>query len=328
MLVLVTGGAGYIGSHTLRLLREHGYDTIAIDTLEYGRRAALGPTPLIEGDLRDTRLLGRLFAERPIDAVIHFAAYKAVGESMQQPGRYFQNNVGGTLALLEAMQRAGVGRIVFSSTAAVYGMPDELPVRETSPLRPANPYGASKLMAEQILRWFDACHGLRSICLRYFNVVGAAPDASIGEDPARAPNLVPVVLKAALGQLPCVEVFGTDYPTPDGTAIRDYIHVQDLADAHIRALQYLARHDRSATFNLGTGQGASVQQVLDLARQITGADIPVRYTDRRPGDPAAVWADNTLAMAELGWQPHHSLADMIASAWAWFQAYSASQHTA
>lgn len=317
MNVLVTGGAGYIGSHTVRMLREQGYGVIVLDSMEFGHRAAIGDVPLIEGAIQDARLLDQIFAEHSIGAVVHFAAYKSVAESMAEPQRYFLNNVHGTLTLLESMRRAQVRQIVFSSTAAVYGTPAQLPITEASEPRPENPYGESKRMVEQMLKWYDACHGLRSVCLRYFNVAGAALDASIGEDPARALNLIPLVMKAALGQTAGVQVYGTDYPTPDGTAIRDYIHVLDLAGAHLKALEYLRRHDRSAIFNLGTGRGESVQAVIDMARRVSGATIPVTYAARRPGDPAAIWANSSAAQAQLGWRPEHDLESMVRSAWRW-----------
>ena len=317
MHVLVTGGAGYIGSHTVRLLREAGYTVVVLDSMEFGYRAAIGDTPLVEGNTNDEALLDRLFAEHPVDAVVHFAAYKAPGESMEQPARYFENNVCGTLSLLRAMQRAGIRYFVFSSTCAVYGTPDVLPVSETNALHPESPYGESKLMVEQMLKWFDVCHSMRYVSLRYFNAAGAAPDASIGEDPSRTLNLIPLVMKAATGKTPAVQVFGTDYPTTDGTAIRDYIHVLDLADAHIKALEYLKAHDRSEIFNLGTGQGSSVQEVIDTARRISGVDIPVEYTGRRPGDPVAVWADNTKARTQMGWQPRYGLEEIVGTAWHW-----------
>lgn len=317
MKVLVTGGAGYIGSHTVRLLRERGYEVVVLDSLEYGHRAAVGDTPLIQGDTADEALLRRLFHEQGTQAVIHFAAYKAAGESMEQPGRYFANNVCGSLGLLRAMQAANVRLIVFSSSCAVYGTPAHLPVGEDHPLHPESPYGESKRMVEQMLHWFDLCHGLRYASLRYFNAAGAWPDASMGEDWRMTLNLIPLVMKAALGVIPRVQVFGTDYPTPDGTAIRDYIHVVDLADAHIRALEYLAREDRSAIFNLGTGQGSSVQEVIDMARRVSGVDIPVEYTARRKGDPVAIYADNRKARQVLGWQPQYGLEEIIRHAWQW-----------
>lgn len=317
MAVLVTGGAGYIGSHTVRLLRERGYDVVVLDSMEYGHRAAVGDTALVEGDIGDEALLGRVFAEHNVDSVVHFAAYKAPGESMEQPERYFQNNVCGTLGLLRAMQRAGVKYFVFSSTCAVYGTPKTLPVSETNALHPESPYGESKLMVEQMLKWFDVCHGLRFASLRYFNAAGAALDAQIGEDWSMTLNLVPLVMKAALGRAPVLKVFGTDYPTPDGTAIRDYIHVMDLADAHIKALEYLKANEQSHIFNLGTGKGSSVQEVVDTARRISGVELPIEYAQRRPGDPVAIYADNRKARELLGWKPQYGLEEIIQSAWRW-----------
>jgi UDP-glucose 4-epimerase len=236
---------------------------------------------------------------------------------MEQPGRYFQNNVCGTLSLLQAMQRADVKRIVFSSSAAVYGTPGTLPVSELNALHPENPYGETKLMVEQMLRWFDVGHGLRSVSLRYFNAAGAMPDASLGEDFRYTLNLIPLVMKAAVGKAPEVKVFGTDYPTPDGTAIRDYIHVLDLADAHIKALEFLEANDRTEIFNLGTGRGSSVRKVIDTTKRVSGVDFPVTYAARRPGDPVAVYADNTKAHALLGWEPEHTLQEIVETAWRW-----------
>jgi UDP-glucose 4-epimerase len=240
---------------------------------------------------------------------------------MVNPAKYFDNNVHGSLRLLEAAQQAGVRRFVFSSTAAVYGTPQSLPVAEDAPLRPENPYGESKLVVEQMLRWFDACHGLRSVALRYFNAAGAALDASNGEDPRFVQNLIPLVMNAATGRLAKVSVFGTDYPTPDGTGIRDYIHVLDLAEAHACALDFLAAHNRSDVFNLGTGKGASVFEVLREARRASGVDIAAENTSRRPGDPAAVWADSRKAREVLGWQPRYSLREIVESAWAWSKSH-------
>lgn len=321
MHVLVTGGAGYIGSHTVRLLRERGYDVVVLDSLEYGYRAAVGDTPFVQGNIGDEALLQRVFAEYGVEAVIHFAAYKAPGESMEQPERYFENNVCGTLKLLTAMQRSGVRYMVFSSTCAVYGTPSTLPVSESNELHPESPYGESKLMVEQMLKWFDVCHGLRSVSLRYFNAAGAAFDGTIGEDPRRTLNLIPLVMQAATGQRPVVQVYGTDYPTPDGTAIRDYIHIMDLADAHIKALEYLVAGNPSNVFNLGTGTGSSVQEVINTARRISEVDIPVEYVGRRPGDPVAVYADNTKAREQLGWQPQYGLEEIVRTAWNWHSAH-------
>ncbi|HXU80901.1 MAG TPA: UDP-glucose 4-epimerase GalE [Polyangia bacterium] len=317
MRVLVTGGAGYIGSHTVKLLRERGDQVVVLDTLEHGHQAAIGATPLIVGSTQDQGLVKEVIVDHKIEAVIHFAAYKAAGESMIAPAKYFDNNVHGTLRLLQAVRLEGVKYFVFSSTAAIYGTPKTLPVRETDEFHPENPYGESKLMVEQMLRWFDACHGLRSIALRYFNAAGAWPDGGMGEDPRRAANLVPLVMNAATGRSPDVKVFGTDYPTPDGSCIRDYIHVMDLAEAHARALDYLREQDRTDAFNLGTGKGASVLEVLNAARRITGVDIRAEHVARRPGDPVAVFADNTKARTLLGWTPKYGLEEIIASAWKW-----------
>ena len=317
MRVLVTGGAGYIGSHTVRVLRDRGDQVVVLDSLEHGHRAAVGDTPLVVGDVRDQPLVRRVVADHQIEAAIHFAAHKAAGESMAQPGRYFDNNVAGTLHLLEALRAAGVRRFVFSSTAAVYGTPRALPIRETEEPRPENPYGESKLMVEQMLRWYDTGHQMRSVALRYFNAAGATPDGSNGEDPRAVQNLIPLVMNVATRRRPKLQVFGTDYPTPDGTAIRDYIHVLDLAEAHARALDFLAAHDRSDLFNLGTGKGASVTEVLTAARRITGVEIPAELVARRPGDPAVVYADSSKARAALGWQARYGLDDIIAHAWKW-----------
>ncbi len=321
MTILVTGGAGYIGSITVRLLGERGYDTVVFDTLEYGNRAAIGDVPLVVGDTRDEPLLERVFDEHSVDAVIHFAAFKNPGESMQMPERYFENNVCGTLGLLRGAQRAGIRQVVFSSSCAVYGTPATLPVSESNALRPESPYGESKLMVEQMLRWYDICHGLRSASLRYFNAAGAWPDASLGEDWRVTLNLVPLVMKAALGRSPAIKIFGTDYPTPDGTAIRDYIHVVDLADAHIRALEFLRESDRSVILNLGTGRGSSVKEVFETAVRISGVDIAAEYVARRPGDPVAIWADNTQARELLGWEPRYGLEAIIEHAWRWHSSH-------
>ena len=242
-------------------------------------------TPLVVGRTQDQALVRQVIGDHQLDAIVHFAAYKAAGESMRNPAKYFDNNVCGSLCLLQAAQQAGVRRFVFSSTAAVYGTPQSLPVQEDAPLRPENPYGESKLLVEQMLRWFDVCHGLRAVALRYFNAAGAALDASNGEDPRFVQNLIPLVMNAATGRAANVSVFGTDYPTPDGTGVRDYIHVLDLAAAHACALDFLAAHDRSEVFNLGTGQGASVFEVLREARRASGVNIVAENTARRPGIP-------------------------------------------
>ncbi|MBA3947704.1 MAG: UDP-glucose 4-epimerase GalE [Herpetosiphonaceae bacterium] len=317
MNVLVTGGAGYIGSQTVHALRAGGHRVVVLDTMEFGQRAAIADTQLVVGNVADTVLVERVLRDERLDAVIHFAAYKAPGESMEQPERYFANNVSGTLGLLTGMLKANVKRLVFSSSCAVYGTPSQLPVSEQNALHPESPYGETKLMVEEMLKWFDVCHGLRSVALRYFNAAGAALDGSNGEDWTYTLNLIPLVMKAALGKGPAIKVFGTDYPTPDGTAVRDYIHVLDLADAHIKALEYLEREQTSNIFNLGTGTGSSVKQVVDLTKQVSGIDFPVEYAPRRPGDPIAVWADNTKVRTVLGWQPKYNLHEIIDSAWRW-----------
>jgi len=319
MRVLVTGGAGYIGSHTVAALRDAGHEPIVLDTLEHGHPSAIPGTTLVVGDAGDRRLVRDLLATHGIEAVIHFAARKSVPESTADPGLYFSANVGGSLELMRAMVDGGVTHLVLSSTCAVYGTPDELPVRESSPLRPENPYGESKLMVERMAPWFEYAHGLRTVVLRYFNAAGAAFDGANGEDWRQAENLVPVVLSVAAGGRDAVEVYGTDYPTPDGTAIRDYIHVEDLADAHIRAVMHLADGGKSVTLNLGTGQGASVNDVVTAARAATGRTIETRLAPRRPGDPAAIWADARLAEEVLAWTPRHDLDAIVSSAWTWHE---------
>ncbi len=317
MRVLVTGGAGYIGSHTAALLRARGDFVIVLDSLELGYRQAIGDTPLVVGNTRDGGLVRQVIGDHELEAVIHFAAYKAAGESMVNPGKYFDNNVLGSLQLMESAFRAGVRKFVFSSTAAVYGTPKTLPVRESDELRPENPYGESKRIVEQMLKWYDTCHGLRSVILRYFNAAGASLDGENGEDPRRVENLIPVVMKVATGRAPALSVFGTDYPTPDGTGIRDYIHVLDLAEAHARALDFLAAGKASDVFNVGTGQGASVLEVLRHARRVSGATIQAENVERRPGDPASVFADNRKAREVLGWTPRYGLQEIIETAWRW-----------
>ncbi len=317
MRSLVTGGAGYIGSHTVGRLRERGDQVVVFDSLELGYRQAIGDAPLVVGNTRDAALLKRTLVDHGIEAVIHFAAYKAAGESVSEPGKYFDNNVQGTLQLLEAMREVGTKLLVFSSTAAVYGTPEILPVTEESPLHPESPYGESKLIVEQMLKWYDRAHGLRSVALRYFNAAGNVPDGSMGEDPSRVQNLVPLVMKAATGRAPAIKVFGTDYPTQDGTAIRDYIHVLDLADGHLKALDYLRAEARSDVFNLGTGKGSTVKEVIETAKRISGVAIPTELVGRRAGDPVAVWADNSKARRVLGWTPRYDLEAIVGSAWAW-----------
>jgi UDP-glucose 4-epimerase len=321
MTILVTGGAGYIGSHTVAHLVERGRAVVVVDTLEFGHRRAVGDVPLVVADITDREAVARVVADHGVDSVIHFAAYKAAGESMTEPGKYFRNNVAGTTALLETMRETGVDKMVFSSTCAVYGSVEDLPVTEATPVAPESPYGESKALVERVLSWYDRCHGIRSVPLRYFNAAGAALDGSNGEDSTFTLNLVPLVMAAALGRKAPLKVFGTDYPTPDGTNIRDYVHVVDLADAHLRALEHLEAGGPSATVNLGTGRGSSVLEVIDAARRASGAEIPVELTDRRPGDPVALWADTTKAREVLGWTAQLGLEEIAATAWAWHSAH-------
>jgi UDP-glucose-4-epimerase GalE len=317
MAILVTGGAGYIGSHTVRLLRELGRPVVVLDSLDFGHAEAVGDAPLVVGSIADDRLVASIVADHRVDAVVHFAGYKAAGESMLQPGRYFVNNLAGSARLIDNLQGCGVGRLVFSSSCAVYGTPERLPVGEDEPVRPASPYGETKALVERMLRWYDQCHGLRSVSLRYFNAAGAAGDGSIGEDATFTLNLIPLVMQALLGQRPPVRVFGTDYPTPDGTAIRDYVHVEDLAEAHVRALDFLAEEGPTVEVNLGTGVGSSVRDVLAAAAAAAGRPVPAEDAPRRDGDPIGLYADNRLARELFGWEAHRDLMDIVASAWRW-----------
>ena len=317
MSVLVTGGAGYIGSHTVRQLRQRGEDVVVLDSLEFGSPDAVGGVPLVVGDIADPGLVADTISRYRVDSVVHFAAYKNAGESFEKPGRYFQNNVAGTARLLEAAMLGGVRRIVFSSTCAVYGTPERAPVGEDAPIHPESPYGESKALVERMLHWYGMCHGVGSVSLRYFNAAGAAMDGSLGEDWTYSLNLVPVAMKALLGQAPPLKVFGTDYPTPDGTCIRDYIHVDDLADAHLRALDYLEAGGGTTAVNLGTGVGSSVREVLAAAGRAAGRPVPAEDTPRRPGDPVALWADNRRAGELLGWKARYGLEDIVTSAWNW-----------
>ena len=317
MTVLVTGGAGYIGSHTVRRLRALGRDVVVLDTLERGRQEAVLDAPLVVGDISDQDLVMQLVVDHGVDSCIHFAAYKAVGESMEQPGRYFANNVTGAERLVDALNRRGVEQVVFSSSCSVYGTPAEVPVRETAPLHPESVYAETKRMTEDILRWYSATKRLRSVSLRYFNAAGASADAAIGEDWSCSQNLVPLTMKAILGKRPPLQVFGTDYPTPDGTAIRDYIHVDDLADAHAKALDYLDGGGRSTALNVGTGTGSSVMEVIETTARVSGREVPHEIVARRAGDPVAVYADPSLVHETLGWKARMGLEEIIASAWAW-----------
>jgi len=316
--ILVTGGAGYVGSHACKALAGAGYRPVVYDNLSRGYREAVRWGPLVEGDLHDSPRLAAALRTHKIKAVLHFAALAYVGESMADPETYYRNNVGGTLALLAAMREAEVTTIVFSSTCAVYGVPARLPIAESTAKAPLNPYGETKLAVERVLHWYHRCYGLRFAALRYFNAAGADPAGEIGEDHEPETHLIPRVLRAALGSGEPVEVYGTDYPTADGTAIRDYIHVTDLADAHVRALGYLTGGGESGALNLGTGQGCSVRQVIAAVERMAGRPVPFRETARREGDPPELVADPALARTRLEWQPRHSDLDtIIGTALAW-----------
>ncbi len=321
--ILVTGGAGYIGSHAVLALQQSGYEVVILDNLVYGHQDFVDRqlhAELVVGDTSDRTLLDGLFRRHNFAAVMHFAAYAYVGESVQSPDKYYRNNVFGTLTLLEAMQDAEIKRFVFSSTCATYGNPQQIPITEDHPQNPINPYGATKLIVERILQDFDVAYGLKSVCFRYFNAAGADPEGRLGEDHNPETHLIPLVLMAALGKRPSVSIFGLDYPTPDGTCIRDYIHVSDLATAHVLGLNYLLEGGDSDVFNLGNGNGFSVKQVIDTARKITGREIAVIESDRRPGDPPVLIGSSTKAIAMLGWQPQYAdLENILTHAWQWHQ---------
>ncbi len=317
MTILVTGGAGYIGSHTVRMLRDRGRDVVVLDTLELGHRAALLGADLVVGDIRDRALVTDLCRERGVTAVVHFAAYKNVGESMQRPEKYWLNNVAGTVDLVEAMLAADVREIVFSSSCSVNGTPPTVPVTEDAPIHPESVYAETKAMVERILGWYGVTNGLRAVNLRYFNAAGASEDAVIGEDWTQSLNLIPLVMKATLGKRPPVQVFGDDYPTPDGTCIRDYIHVEDLADAHVRALDHLATGGETVSLNVGTGVGSSVLDVIRATERIAGRPVPHEIVGRRAGDPVSTYADPARIEAVLGWRATHGLDEIVASAWRW-----------
>lgn len=318
MAILVTGGAGYIGSHTVAALLERGDDVVIIDHLQQGHRKAVLGGKLYVGDIRDRDLLTKIFSENEISAVIHFAANSLVGESMSNPGLYYDNNVYGTLQLLECMKQHGVNHIVFSSTAATYGEPERTPIMESDRTLPTNAYGDTKLAMERMMHWFDVAHGIKYVALRYFNAAGAHQGGQIGEDHQPETHLIPLILQVALGQRPHIAVFGDDYPTEDGTCIRDYIHVMDLADAHLKAVDYLLAGKDSTVYNLGNGQGFSVKQVIEVARQVTGHPIEAVIEGRRAGDPAVLVASSDKIQKELGWQPQYTaLETIIKDAWDW-----------
>jgi len=318
MRLLIVGGAGYIGSHMVKLLCRQGIAVTVFDNLATGYRDAIVGGHFIQGDLANRAQLDELFQQERFDGVMHFASFIQVGESVSEPARYYQNNVSNTLNLLDTMRAHAVRRFIFSSSAAVYGEPQYTPIDESHPCRPLNPYGRSKWMIEQILADYDQAYDFKSVCLRYFNAAGADPEAEIGERHEPETHLIPLVLQAATGRREHITVFGTDYPTPDGTCIRDYIHVNDLCDAHLLALHHLQQHDKSAVFNLGNGSGFSVKQVIETARAVTGRRIPLRYGARRAGDPARLVAAAERACAELHWRPRYrDLAVIIDHAWRW-----------
>jgi len=321
--ILVTGGAGYIGSHAVLELKRAGYDLVILDNLVYGHRDIVDDVlkvELVEGDISNRVLLDQLFSQHKFSAVMHFSAYINVGESVTNPAKYYQNNVMSTLVLLEAMVEKGIKNFVFSSTCATYGMPQSMPLTEDHPQNPINPYGMTKLMVEKILADFDIAYDLKSVCFRYFNASGADPSGLLGEDHNPETHLIPLVLFAALGKRESVSIYGTDYETPDGTCIRDYIHVNDLAAAHILGLEYLLKSRKSDAFNLGNGGGFSVREVLDTARKVTGKEILALERDRRAGDPPVLVGSSEKARTILGWNPQYpDLENIISHAWKWHQ---------
>ena len=320
-IVLVTGGAGYIGSHACKALAKAGHVPVVYDNLVYGHREAVRWGPLVEGDIADRARLDAVIREYRPEAVMHFAAYAYVGESVADPGKYYRNNVAGSLALFEAMRDHGIGRLVFSSTCATYGLPQYTPMDERHPQRPINPYGASKLMVERMIGDFAGAHGLRAISLRYFNAAGADADGEIGEDHSPETHLIPLALAAALGSIPQLTIFGEDYDTDDGTCVRDYVHVSDLADAHVLALAALdANEPGLRAYNLGNGRGHSVREVVRSVERVTGGKVPLTVGPRRDGDPPRLVSAAALATSELGWTPQYSSIDqVVATAYAWMR---------
>jgi UDP-glucose-4-epimerase GalE len=316
--VLVTGGAGYVGSHTAKALAQAGMEPVVYDNFSTGYRNAVRYGPLVEGELEDTALIRRTLESHGIEGVLHFAAFIAVGESVANPQKYFRNNVVNTLHLLDAMVAAGVKNIVFSSSAAVYGNPEKTPIPEDHPKNPTSPYGESKLMMERAIHWCAQAFALRYAALRYFNASGADPEGELGEGHDPETHLIPLVIDAALGRRPDVQIFGTDYPTPDGTAIRDYIHVADLAESHVRALRWLAAGGDSVELNLGTGTGHSVREVVAAVERVSKLRVPFRDAPRRAGDPAILVADPARALGALDWKPQRAELDVIVEdAWKW-----------
>lgn len=317
MSVLVTGGAGYIGSHTVRALRATDHAVVVLDTMELGHRAALLGAELVVGSIRDRALVTDLCRSHGVTQIVHFAAYKNVGESMEQPDRYWLNNVAGSVDLVEGALAAGVKEIVFSSSCSVNGTPTTMPVTEDAPISPESVYAETKAMVERILGWYGITHGVRAASLRYFNAAGASTDGVIGEDWTHSQNLIPLVMKATLGKRPPVRVFGSDYPTADGTCVRDYIHIEDLADAHVRALRYLRDGGDTVSLNVGSGVGSSVLDIIHATERISGQVVPYEVGPRRAGDPVVTYADPTKVHTTLGWSATRSLDEIIESAWRW-----------
>jgi UDP-arabinose 4-epimerase len=329
MHVLVSGGAGYIGSHTAKVLATHGMTPIVVDDLSTGHAGMVRWGPLVHGNIGDRNLLRQIFRRYRIDGVIHFAASAYVGESMTRPRGYFQNNVVHSLAMLEEILDAGITNVVFSSSCATYGIPSVLPITESQPLCPVNPYGESKRFIERALRAFEDAYGLNWVALRYFNAAGADPDNEIGEIHLPETHLVPLAIEAARGRRPALDVYGTDYPTTDGTPVRDFIHVSDLAAAHVRALEYLVNGGQSIALNLGNGRGYSVREIVAAVEEVGGQPVPLRMMARRAGDPPALVADASLARRTLGWEPKYpNLEQIIGTAWAWHNRETSSQKLA
>jgi len=323
MKVLVVGGAGYIGSHMVKMLSLAGHDVVTLDNLSNGYEDAVKYGEFVKGDIADVELLNRLFSETAFDGVMHFASYIQVGESVEKPSMYYKNNVTNTQVLLDAMLEHGIKKFIFSSTAATFGEPEYTPIDEEHPQKPINPYGHSKLMVEQILADFDHAYGLKSVSLRYFNAAGADADGELGERHIPETHLVPLVLQAASGRRDNIAIFGTDYDTPDGTCVRDYIHINDLCSAHLLGLEHLVAGGDSKAYNMGNGQGYSIKEVIDVAKKVTGTDFEVKLAERRDGDPAKLVADSSLLQKELGWSPQYAdLETIIRHAWEWEQKYS------
>jgi UDP-glucose 4-epimerase len=317
-MILVTGGAGYIGSHTVKMLLESGYDVVTFDSMELGHEDAVVGGELFRGDLLDREAVETAFTKYNIDSVVHFAAYASVGDSVANPVKYFTNNIEGGLNLVNAMRKHGVGKMIFSSSAATYGEPVHIPVLEDDPQDPTNPYGETKLQFEKILKWYDVAYGIKSVSLRYFNASGADPDTRIGEDHRPEEHLIPIVLQTLLGQRESVSVFGTDWDTPDGTCLRDYIHVVDLADAHLKSLESLQDGGQTTAYNLGNGDGQSVKQVIEAVEEVTGKKVPWKAAPRRAGDPARLVASSDKLQKELGWNAQYAdLRVIIEHAWKW-----------